>query len=272
MLLKKQNGTGIFLTNDGTYCRGTINEETALGEEAPVIPPRRRRPSMWLAAAVFTVVCLGFGAYRFLQPSPWAYVAIDVEPSVEFTVDRGLAITGLKGFNFAGKKLVSDLGDLRGKPLDYGVECLLEKALAAGYLREGEDNIVMVTGTCGQEDERIGVEALAVMVADRYPVQRGKVEIVALCADTDVRRQALKTDLSSGRYVLQQELKRRGVNIAGRVLREESPLRLEKEHNLILSAIMDDKGWVLTRPESSYLERGQKPNVFFAAPIPAQEE
>jgi hypothetical protein len=191
---------------------------------------------------------------------------------VEFSVDRELNITGLKGYNFAGKKLVSALGDVRRKPLNYGVESLLEKALAAGYLREGEDNIVMVTGVCGQEDERIGAEALANMVADCYPVQRGKVEIVALYTDTEVHRQAAKNGLSSGRYLLQQELKRRGVNIAGRVLREESLLSIGKEHKLILSTVMDDKGWVLTRPESSFLESGKKQKVFFAAPVPVQEE
>jgi hypothetical protein len=272
MLLKKQNGTGIVLTSDGTYCRGAISEEALLGEEATVVPPRWRRPPLWLAAAVTAVVFLGLGAYRFLAPSSWAYVAIDVEPSVEFTVDRGLTVIGLKGYNFAGKKLASALGDIRGKPLDYGVESLLEKALAAGYLREGEDNIVMVTGVCRQEDERIGPEALANMVADSYPVQRGKVEIIALYTDTDVHRQAAKNGLSSGRYLLQQELKRRGVNIAGRVMREESLRSLGKGHNLVLSAVMDDTGWVLTRPESSFLERRQKQDVFYAAPVPVQKE
>lgn len=275
ILLKKKNGGGIILTRDGGFCQGKIGEDTSLGEEAAVDPPRQKRPPWFMAAAaVIAVAALSFGVYRTLLPSTWAYVALDMEPSIEISLDRGLVITGQKGFNTTGRKLAA-LEDLRGKTLEAGVDCILERALAAGYLKEGKDNVVMVTAAAGTGDERLNAGALSHLVAKCFPVLRGRTEIVAVCTDKGTRNKAAKDGLSAGRYLLLQEVHRRGLNIAGTVVQEGSLDTLEREGNHTVAALVGDKGFVLVRSGGDPMQvPGQKqgPPSFFAAPVPEREK
>ncbi|MCL6558443.1 MAG: anti-sigma factor domain-containing protein [Firmicutes bacterium] len=271
ILLKKENGRGIILTRDGAFCKGLIEKDVTLGEEAVVNPPVRKVLSFWLVAAVLLITAAALAVYRMIVPDSWSYVALDIEPSVELSLDKKLIITDLRGFNEQGKRLAAALQELQGKPLATGLEDLLEKALAAGYLREGEDTTVMVTGASKYKDERINAEELARMVAENFPVQRGKAEIVAVCTDTGIRKKAVKANLSTGRYLLQQELRRRGLTVASGILREEPLERFEREYRITLSALVGNKGSVLIRTKDFSLER-QNPPAFFASPVPVLED
>ncbi|MEW6182043.1 MAG: hypothetical protein AB1500_02540 [Bacillota bacterium] len=270
ILLKKKNGGGIILTRDGGFCQGEIGEGSSVGEEAAVDPPQQRKTPWFAAAVVIAVAVLSFSAYRMILPSTWAYVTLDMEPSVEISLDRDMVITGQRGFNAAGKELVA-MGDLRGKHLESGISAVLKRALDSGYLEEGTESVLLVTGTADAADDRLSASALSRLVARSFPVQRGKAEIVAVYADAGTRKKAEKDGLSAGRYLLLREVQRRGLNVPINVVREGPLKKLEREGSQTVAALVGEKGFTLVRSEGEPLRvpgQEQEPPAFFAAPVP----
>ena len=77
------------LTQDGRMTR-VRNRGYALGQtvepEALTAASPLRKASAWAAAAAAALVLLGGGGY--LYASPYAYVSLDVNPSVEYVLNR----------------------------------------------------------------------------------------------------------------------------------------------------------------------------------------
>lgn len=272
LLLKRKNGGGIIITHDGLFCRGSVDEQKALGDEVTVEPPLRRTLQWWLAAAVFGLVCLGLGIYRMLFPGVWAYVTLDVGPSIELALDSRLTVIGQEGFNDTGNKLVSPL-DLRGRPIEVCIDYLLERAYAAGYLSEGENSVVLITVCPQRNHKKLGTEALACLVAESFPVRQGGVEIVAVGTDAADRRRAVSYGLSTGRYLLRQELTRCGHGISEGSIREDPLRRIEEEHGLTVAALVGSSGSVLVRTWNvPGIGPAGNPQALLAAPVPAEGE
>uniref|UniRef100_A0A7C2E8X4 RsgI N-terminal anti-sigma domain-containing protein n=1 Tax=Ammonifex degensii TaxID=42838 RepID=A0A7C2E8X4_9THEO len=269
VLLKKKNGSGIILTRDGLFCRGTVGETETLGDEVTVEPPGKRPLPRWLAAAALALACFGFGIYRLFFPPAWAHLTLDVDPSVELTLDSRLVVTEEQGLNAGGKRLLA-LAGARGRPLEDAVARLLRRAFTAGYIRERDCYVVLVTVMARQGDRRLDPEALASLVAEHFPERRGGLEIVAVRVGKGVRREAAKAGLSSGRYLLQQEFGRRGLAVAPELLREESLRRIEEKQGLTVAALVGGSGSVLVRAGEGLSKKGpmQHPPVFLAAPVP----
>lgn len=272
LLLKRKNGGGIIITHDGLFCRGVVGEQDALGDEVTVEPPERRTVQWWLAAAALSILCFGLGVYRMFFPGVWAYVALDLDPSIELALDSQLRVVGQRGFNDSGNKLLSPL-DLRGKPVDVCIGYLLERAYAAGYLSEGENSVVLVTVTPQTSHEKLGTEALASFVAESFPARQGGVEIVAISTGSDTRQQAVSNGLSTGRYLLQQELRRSGHMVSEGSIREDPLQQIEEEHGLTVAALVGSNGSVLIRTwDMPGIGPAADPQVFLAAPVPVEGE
>ncbi|HIE13227.1 MAG TPA: hypothetical protein EYP63_07370 [Desulfotomaculum sp.] len=268
LLLKRKNGGGIIITHDGLFCRGAVDEQKALGDEVTVEPPPRRRLLWWLTAAALGLFCLGIGIYRIFLPGVWAYVTLDIGPSIELALDSQLRVTGQRGLNEAGNRLLSPL-DLRGRPIDICVGYLLEQAYAAGYLCEGESSVVLVTVAPRHDREKIGTEALAGYVAESFPVRQGGVEIVAISTDLETRRRALGSGLSMGRYLLQQALKRCGHTVSADSVREAPLRQIEEGHGMTVAALVGNNGSVLIRAwDTPGIGPADRAQALLAAPVP----
>jgi hypothetical protein len=266
-LLKKKDGTGIVLTRNGLFVQGAVGEAGAIGEEVTVQPVVKRRFPSWTAVAAVVLACVGFGVYRLAFPPAFAYVAVDIEPSVELALDSRLAVIKQRGFNAGGKRLLA-LEDARGKPLEAAVSGLLERASTEGYLRDGQDHVVLVAVTARGEDKRLDTETLACLVAQDFPAVRGSVEIVAVQADWRTRWEAVRNNLSAGRYLLQRELEAQGLGVVPGFLREESLRELEEKQGVTVAALVGDEGSVLVRLGESPAGTETGEGTFFAAPVP----
>ena len=93
---------------------------------------RRRVPVRSLAAAfVLLFLCLGSGFY--LWEAPVSYVSMDVNPSIELTLNRFDFVTHVESKNQEGALLLSHLR-LDGKSYLKAVELLMESELMQSYL------------------------------------------------------------------------------------------------------------------------------------------
>lgn len=156
------------------------------------------------AAAFFVVMGLGYGVYSY--NSPYSYIDMDINPSVEITANRYNRIIGTDALNSDGEKLISN-ENFKNKSVKEGIQSLLLKAIEKGYISENPDNAVMLTVSSKDEQKAAEVENSIQKTAEDQLEAVDKtanvvVEKVSLQRHTD----ALNLNISPGKLLLIEKL------------------------------------------------------------------
>ncbi|MGI6575475.1 MAG: anti-sigma factor domain-containing protein [bacterium] len=120
-----------------------------VGEEIEVnLGSMWRRKLITMVAAALLFLAVGSQLYpykQFIQPvymQPVSYVALDINPSIGLYLDHKQQIVRGEGLNQAGNALLNEV-QVKGLPLNQGLECLVKGAIHHNYIRSGGDNIIM---------------------------------------------------------------------------------------------------------------------------------
>lgn len=154
----------------------------------------RRRPARavgWAAAAICAIFLMAVGVFRFLS-APVSYVSIDVNPSLELSLNRMDRIVSAAAYNNDGAKLLQEI-PLEGKTYTEAIGLLLSSEAMRPYL-SGASGLTFTVAAAdkGKEADLLkGVESSA-----------GYRENGALIcrADVDVLDEAHGHGLSFGKY------------------------------------------------------------------------
>lgn len=140
---------------DSVHAETELKERTLAflvraGEAAPV----RRRPAGRLrrtiaAAAACLLVLLGAGGYYTLLV-PVSAISVDVNPSLELSLNRLDRVISVKGYNPEGEALAGAL-DVTFQPYTQALEAILSSEVVSAYL--AEDNAVSITVACDNPDK-----------------------------------------------------------------------------------------------------------------------
>ena len=140
---------------DSVHAETELKERTLAflvraGEEAPV----RRRPAGRLrrtvaAAAACLLVLLGAGGYYTLLV-PVSAISVDVNPSLELSLNRLDRVISVKGYNPEGEALAGAL-DVTFQLYTQALEAILSSEVVSAYL--AEDNAVSITVACDNPDK-----------------------------------------------------------------------------------------------------------------------
>ena len=158
--------------------------------------PRRRARPWAMAAACAACLLLTVGSL-WLYLTPAAYISVDVNPSVELTVNRFDRVISLKGLNDDGAALAAGL-NVRFLEYTEALEQVLDSDTIAGLLSQAETVSITVAGA----DEARTAEMLSQVSA--CAASRGNT----LCHSTDLQTAQAAHDqgLSCGKYRMLLEL------------------------------------------------------------------
>lgn len=162
-------------------------------------PPLRRAAA--LAAALAATLALAAGLFSHTMVfSAAAYVSIDVNPSVELTLNRMNRVIDAQPFNEEGEMLLG-AASVKGLPYGEAAEQLMASADEQGYTRD--DTLVAVTVQAGNaERERTLQDTLAQVL--RAAATDAEVEVFPVSAD--LREKAHACHMSAAKYLAIQEL------------------------------------------------------------------
>lgn len=110
-----------------------------------VIAPARRQAWWQVVAVAALLLSLGgvlWGAALPIAAEPMSYVALDINPSVEFYLDAEQKVVQVQGLNDEGQLVVGD--GLQGMTLDEALPLLLRDAGSQGYVTPGQSNLVLL--------------------------------------------------------------------------------------------------------------------------------
>lgn len=160
ILLEAGGGSGYALTPDGRFVKVACSPDAEEGQEISLGDRRRwvlpanlgarlvHRPAwaMALAACLVVAVLMPFAVGRALASGdPIAFVTFDVNPSLEFGVNRWERVVSAAGINADGAEILAEI-DWRGRPVDDVLVAAAQASEALGYLaaENGQDVAVVV--------------------------------------------------------------------------------------------------------------------------------
>ncbi len=188
-----------------------------------VLPPVRRQAWWQVVAVAALLLSLGgvlWGAAAPLAAKPVSYVAVDINPSVEFYLDAEQEVLQVQGLNADGELVVRD--DLQGLTLDEALPLVLEDAARNGFVGPDHSNLVLLAVVpleWGQAPPPLEDMAQVMEIALGDEVEA----LVALQeASREDLEEAKKDGLSLNKYLLGKQRQLQGESISLTELRTSS--------------------------------------------------
>lgn len=103
---------------------------------------KQRRINPFRAITVVLILVLGFGFFHSSIMRGETKVTIDVNPSIELTLNRADTVIAVRAYNDEGKVFIKNI-DVLYKPLNSAVENVVGVACDMDYLKKGEENAVL---------------------------------------------------------------------------------------------------------------------------------
>jgi hypothetical protein len=184
------------------------------------IPHSRNRAAKQLLVACLVLFMVLVPALGLINPV-FAWVSLDINPSIEFAINPALTVIRANGLNADARQLMLD-GEYIGLPLDQSVRIFLKQAEEAGYQVGDADHPLIIDagllklqtriGTGGKNKSSAALTAMLKQMKSQF--SREGINAVVRMEPSDVRNEARKLGLSIGRYTLMEMAKESGVELS----------------------------------------------------------
>ncbi|MEG1541605.1 MAG: hypothetical protein RR372_06635, partial [Oscillospiraceae bacterium] len=186
------------------------NQNYALGQQLELEKITVKKPKLLgriaAMAACFTLICgLGLGAYAYKTPA--SYVSMDVNPSVEFTLNIFERVLSARAVNDDGEALLREikLETLNNKTIDQAISLTLEEISKEGYFA-GEGGIVIAaSGKKPASAEKLAAHLLE-LVSLRCAESNSHISVEALAISREQLDEAKALGVTPGKLILVQKL------------------------------------------------------------------
>ncbi|WP_188207028.1 anti-sigma factor domain-containing protein [Alkalibacillus aidingensis] len=202
IVVEKKGHHHIVMTSDGSFYKTKLESAVFIGEEVTFNPLETTGFSFdsllswvqnriqWKAVTAF-VLCLAlvFPFYSWInQEQVHAYVSIDINPSIELSVDQTYEVIGAEPLNSDGSKLLDEMGGIQGQSLQNVSSEVLILSKELGYLEE-DHNIFLGISYADQllENEDYSLDSLSSDLLSSY---EGDISITSFIVPKDIRDEA----------------------------------------------------------------------------------
>lgn len=200
----------IIMKKDGSFIKERLIKEAEIGQEVSISEPTKIYNNLYkysLIAATFMLFIFG-GLQAKAYYTPYGYLNIDINPSIEVSYNKFERVLGVKGLNDDGSKVISNTENLINDKLEDAVACLVKTANADNYLVEKEDNqILLSTYSPDNEESNEVKDKVNKSVLNYLSSQSKKAEVlneIVTKADLDM---AATQKISVGKLKLYQRAK-----------------------------------------------------------------
>ncbi|PGF05611.1 hypothetical protein COF81_03535 [Bacillus pseudomycoides] len=205
----------VVLTPDGefiTFKRKShsymIGEEISFNVQEQRVPrfsiPSFLKPASLLVAC-FLCVFLFF--YNQPEEKAFAYVSIDINPSLEASVTKDLRVIDLRACNDDGKRILKEMKRWKNEPLQDVVRTIVKQSQEDGYLTK--DKQVMLTAVT--KDKSLEPQLEKTMQGLKKEYETKHVTVVYQSSTMQVRENAKKAGVSTGVYIKQENEKKKSL-------------------------------------------------------------
>ncbi len=238
IIVEIRNNLAAVLSDDGSMYR-IQNHHYTVGQVIEMkkqLPRKLRKMVAWAAAtAAFLLVC-ATSAWAYY--TPYSYVSLDVNPSIEFTLNRFGVVLSANGVNPDGEEILSGLGDMQNMPIQEAIALTVQQISDEGYF-DGETGGGIVVATSAEDEE--AAEELADQLQDTIEqdtTENGDtVEVEAVSVGLERVQKARELGVTPGKLNLVEKLQASAQDPAS----VDIQLWLDKPVKEIMKAIKDNR-------------------------------
>ncbi|WP_456275786.1 anti-sigma factor domain-containing protein [Bacillus sp. AK128] len=201
------------LTPDGEFLKGRkVKDNYQIGEEIDFFPLNERASTkkarvfnlgklrIALASSVAAVI-LFFSAFSYYDSHQvYAYMSIDINPSIEAGVDKKLRVITLKAYNEEGRLLVESLEEWKNNSISVVTNSIIQKSKESGYYEEGKE-VILATVIVDDEGKKLKKKLTDDVNSLAKHYQAENVLITVMDRNTEERQLAIDKGISTGKYV-----------------------------------------------------------------------
>lgn len=203
-----------LLTPDGEFLRSRkVNDQYEIGEEIDFFPVNeyvKEKKSIFRfnklragIASTMAAALLFFSIFTLNDGNKvYAYMTIDINPSIEAGVDKKLRVVSLEAYNSEGEEVVNNLEEWLNEPIDSVTEAIIQESKDSGYYKEGAE--VLLTTVIVEEEDKDEPVAKELTESVQTIVEASKEEdviVTAVKSTKEDRKNAVKQGISTGKYV-----------------------------------------------------------------------
>jgi hypothetical protein len=217
-----------LLTPEGEFIQVKKEKEYEIGEEIEARVMKRpivcRRSFRYVITSFVAAVALLIATlFHFPSNEVYAYMSIDINPSIEVGVNEQLKVLKLKAYNKEGKKIVSQLSHWRKKAFADITNEIIELSMKKGYLQKGGQ--VLITTVERKHRAASSRELSTELTKIQHSYQQKNIIVKTEESTMEVRNRAVKKGMTTGK-LLQIEQKTKAVPPESpKVKKPEKPLK-----------------------------------------------
>lgn len=165
-----------------------------------------RRNMVGSAAALFLIVAGVAGTYSYNNVLACSYVSLDINPSIEYTLNRQDKVVAVKGLNNDGQKIADELLSVRKVTLKEALQETKQLLTKKNYLKSGssEDVLIDISANNSARKDTLKKEALSVFDTEQT---KGELNLVLTESDLKEHKRASSLGISTGEYKQIQYIK-----------------------------------------------------------------
>jgi Anti-sigma factor N-terminus len=240
IVLKIQNGYCYVLTPDRQFLKVPLHQDVQIGQEIEWVgqeledrSDRKRtilvRKSLWqpalgLTAAIVLTIGIWQGSAFFHPAKAYAYVTLDINPSIELAINDKNQVLQQEALNEDGRKVLSEISVLH-QSVDEAIQRITERANKDGFVAQDSDILITTTPVVHNQDSQTlkAIDQLqnSLVAEVRKVIPQKNVLIKGLTVSPDVRNAAEKVHLSAGKFAVYLQAQSQGVPVTVDQVREQ---------------------------------------------------
>lgn len=199
-----------LLTPEGEFLKARKEkQEYIIGQEIDFFPINvvQKKSSLFyqlpgkkaLAAAMFAIV-IASAAFLPMSGSNdvYAYMSIDVNPSIELAVNEDLEVVSMKAYNSEGKQVISEINSWKKKDVSVVTTQIIEEIKEQGYF-ENHDEVVISTVYEDKKQEEIEKKLEEDIELIEEKVEEENLQLTVVHGTKEEREKAHKQGITTGK-------------------------------------------------------------------------
>lgn len=185
-----------------------------------------RRNMVGSAAALFLIVAGVAGIYSYNNVLACSYVSLDINPSIEYTLNRQDKVVAVKGLNNDGQKIADELLAVRKVTLKEALQETKQLLTKKNYLKSGssEDVLIDISANNSARKDALKKEALSVFDTEQI---KGELNLVLTESDLKEHKRASSLGISTGEYKQIQYIKNKSEKVGDNQYNENNDYVLQ---------------------------------------------
>lgn len=143
IVLEINQNEAVILSDDGAVSK-IRNNNYSIGQVISMENTKKPKSKFYTFAASFVAAMIVLTVGAFAYYTPVSYVSLDVNPSIEYSINLFDRVLTFESVNEDGEEIIQNL-NLKNKKISQALEETLDKIVAEGYITKDENAGVVIS-------------------------------------------------------------------------------------------------------------------------------